>query len=83
MTKRQLRIRGRDLDLANWIYNYIRENGYSPTIREMQAFLGLASPSSAHAAFQRLLALELVTVRGKARRPLFVDYNKLMEHDDD
>jgi len=79
--KRDLKVHRRDLDLAGWIYGYTRDNGHSPTIREMQEFLGLASSSSAHAAFKRLLMLELVHVRGVARRPLFVDYNKLVECD--
>lgn len=42
-------------DLLAFLESYAAEHGYAPTVREIQAGLGIASPATVH---RRLLALD-------------------------
>ena len=47
----------RDQDILAFIKNYMKENGTTPTIREIGDGVGLYGTSSVHVHFQRLVGL--------------------------
>lgn len=57
-----------DHEFATMIKDYIEENGYSPTYRDMQEMLDVASLSTVKARLERMAAKGLITYAGfKAR----------------
>ena len=50
-------LKGRDKDVLNFIKKYMKENGVTPTIREIGTGIGMRSTSSVHGHFMKLVAL--------------------------
>lgn len=44
----------RELEILNAIINYIEENGFSPTVREIGKIVGLNSSSTVHGYLNKL-----------------------------
>lgn len=57
-----------DDDMVALIAGYITAQRRSPTVRDFQTMVGLASPSSAYRHLRRLSSLNLITLEsGRAR----------------
>lgn len=54
----------RSEQILNYIKDHIRNKGYSPTLREIGAAVGLASSSTVHGHIQRLEAKGLIKFCG-------------------
>lgn len=46
----------KDYQILDFVYKYIRENGFPPTVREICAEVGLSSPATVHARLNKLEA---------------------------
>ena len=62
-------LKGRDKDVLNFIKKYMKENGVTPTMREIGSGIGMRSSSSVHGHFMNLVALGYIEqVRDKGDR---------------
>ena len=46
----------KDYQILDFVYKYIRENGFPPTVREICAEVGLSSPATVHARLNKIEA---------------------------
>ena len=79
-TKPKYKISEKNIDVLEYIYNYINENGYAPSNREIGKALGIKSTSTVQSHIDRLLYFGCLTRSSeKKSRTLRINEQKYEE----
>jgi repressor LexA len=66
-----------DRELAEFIWRYGQEHGYSPSVRDLCEAFGWRSSSTGHDRMKRLEQNGIISIGLKARRPISVHFENL------
>lgn len=69
------RLTGKDFEVMGNILAFIKENGFSPTFRELAEMLGYTSTSTVHRYLQRLQEAGLITYEATKPRTIAITGN--------
>jgi len=66
-----------DEKIVNFVMDYIRERGYSPTVREVGSAIGISSSSTAHKVLDAAVSREIILMDAKVARSIRVSQKGL------
>ena len=69
------RLTGKDLEVLGNVLAFIKDNGFSPTFRELAEMLGYNSTSTVHKYLQRLQEAGLITYEATKPRTIAITGN--------
>lgn len=69
------KLSGKDFEVLGNIIAYIKENGFSPTFRELAEMMGFSSTSTVHHYLQRLKDAGVITYESTKPRTIAITGN--------